>query len=134
MGDGTTSDRSTPTPVSGLHNVVDIAIETEPPFNVVALRSDGTVWRFDLTSKDPTQWKGELFFDTINSQVDSSNSAWSKGQPIVVPPTVALDRFGQLADEVATGDQDVFTATGTNYLYSISERLPQAKRKRGWFR
>lgn len=85
--------------------------------------ADGTVWRFDFTSKDPAQWKGELFFDTVNGKVDSSPTAWNKGQPIVVPPVVSLDRFGQLVVHVATGDQDVYTATGNNYLYSLSEKL-----------
>ncbi|MFO0670096.1 MAG: PilC/PilY family type IV pilus protein [Polyangiaceae bacterium] len=85
--------------------------------------ADGTLWRFDLTSKDPSQWKGELFFDTVNQTVDTSGTAWANGQPIVVPPVVALDRNGNLVVEVATGDQDVFTATGKNYLFSLSERL-----------
>jgi type IV pilus assembly protein PilY1 len=90
--------------------------------------ADGTVWRFDLTSSDPATWKGELFFDTVNGKVDTdSANIFSHGQPIMVAPTVALDRYGQLVVEIATGDQDVFTASGNNYVYSVSEKLSTAE-------
>lgn len=91
--------------------------------------ADGTMWRFDLSNQDPTQWKGELFYDTVNTTVDTTNTAWNKGQPIVVPPTVALDRNGSVVIEIATGDQDEYTATGSNYLYSVSEVLANSGTK-----
>lgn len=43
LGDGTTTDRWTPAPVTGLANITAIAASTAFPHNL-ALRSDGTVW------------------------------------------------------------------------------------------
>ena len=91
--------------------------------------SDGTVWRFDLSSTDPTKWKGELFFDTYNQTAYTGASAPKDGQPIAVQPVVALDRAGNLAIEIATGDQETFTPAGTNFVWSLTERFNSAKNK-----
>jgi type IV pilus assembly protein PilY1 len=85
--------------------------------------ADGTIWKFDVSAANPDDWRGELFFDTVNATVDTTATAWQKGQPINVAPVLALDRFGNLVLEVATGDQETYTRSGTNYVYSLTEKL-----------
>lgn len=92
--------------------------------------ADGTIWRFDLKSTNPSDWKAELFLDTANATVDPDTSnSWNKGEPIMNDPVVALDRVGNLVLGIATGDQDNYTATGTNYVYSVSEKLSASEGK-----
>ncbi len=84
--------------------------------------ADGTVWRFDLTDSNPQNWKGLLFFDPYNQDVDKSGTSWSDGQPIQVPLVISTDRLGAVVVGLGTGDQETFTASGTNYVYSLSEK------------
>ncbi|HEY2369098.1 MAG TPA: hypothetical protein VGH87_22030, partial [Polyangiaceae bacterium] len=84
--------------------------------------ADGTVWRFDLTDTNPQNWTGKLFLDTYNKDVDKTNTAYSDGQPIQIAPVVATDRVGAVVVGIATGDQETYTATGTNYVYSVTEK------------
>jgi type IV pilus assembly protein PilY1 len=94
--------------------------------------ADGTVLRFDLSSSDPSKWTGAIFFDTAYTE------AWNGGQPIAVPPVLALDRAGRVVVEVATGDQEQLTSTGTNFVWSLSETLsdetpPRLRATPNWF-
>ncbi len=85
--------------------------------------ADGTIWKFDISSPNPASWTGELFFDTVNNTVDTSNSAFKNGKPIQVPPVISLDRGSNVVINVATGDQEVFGYTDDFYVYSLSEKL-----------
>lgn len=97
--------------------------------------ADGTMWRFDLTSKDPQEWKGELFLDAYNGQVYVGNNgngqgwgpSWKDGQPIQLEPIVSIDRLGRTVLHFATGDQEAYTTTGTNFVYSITETIQNGK-------
>ena len=94
--------------------------------------ADGTVLRFDLSSSDPANWRGDIFFDTAYTET------WNAGQPIAVPPVLALDRAGRVLIEVATGDQETYTGTGTNFVWSVSETLsdespPRLRATPNWF-
>ena len=94
---------------------------------VFAGDADGTIWRFDLSSPNPSQWVGELYLDLYNQEVDKNTAtAWSDGQPINVPMLTSLDAMGNLVLNAATGTQDTFDATGTYYIYSITEKVDQA--------
>jgi type IV pilus assembly protein PilY1 len=84
--------------------------------------ADGTIWRFDLSNPDPTQWTGELFLDLYNQTVDNNATAWKDGQPLEVSPTLALDQTGQLVINAGTGVTDTFDATGIDFVYSITEK------------
>jgi type IV pilus assembly protein PilY1 len=105
--------------------------------------ADGTIWRFDVSDPSPANWSGQLFLDlyNTNSNVDplpgftaakggnpasclgaSSPCAWADGQPVVVSPVLSLDTSAQLVLNVATGSQASFTNTGTNFVYSITEK------------
>ncbi len=88
--------------------------------------ADGTVWRFDLTDKDPKNWTGLLFLDAYNKDVDKNASAYQDGQPIQVPLVVATDRVGAVVVGIATGDQETFTNSGTNYVFSVTEKADTA--------
>jgi type IV pilus assembly protein PilY1 len=83
--------------------------------------ADGTMWRFDVSSPDPVNWKGELFVDLYNTTVDSNATAWSDGQPASVPATITVDPSGQVVINVATGTTDTFDSTQIDTIYSITE-------------
>ncbi len=87
---------------------------------------DGTVWRFDISNPDPRQWKGKIFYDLYNSQVDRNNSGndWANGQPIAVPLVTSLGRLGQVVVNAASGPtSDTFDQTGPNFLVSLTEAV-----------
>jgi type IV pilus assembly protein PilY1 len=86
--------------------------------------ADGTMWRFDLSSQSPDSWMGSLFVDAYNTDPNVVTATpWQDGQPIAVPPTVAIDDVGNVVVSFATGDQETYTATGTNFVYSVTEKL-----------
>jgi hypothetical protein len=86
---------------------------------------DGTVWRFDISNPDPSQWSGKLYFDLYNSTADTQTSGndWSNGQPIVLPLVTSLDRQGRVVLHAASGSQDTFDLTGPNFLASLTETV-----------
>jgi type IV pilus assembly protein PilY1 len=98
--------------------------------------ADGTMWRIDLTSTNPANWKAGLFFDSYNSITDiynltDSNHLAYDSQPISIPPMTTVDRQGNVTLQYATGDQTSYTANYTvpgspnttyqviNYVYSL---------------
>jgi type IV pilus assembly protein PilY1 len=85
--------------------------------------ADGTIWRFDLSNSDPSQWFGELYLDLYNQTVDTNGAsvAWNDGQPLQVPPVLSLDPAGNVVLNVASGTTDQFDTTGVEYVYSITE-------------
>jgi type IV pilus assembly protein PilY1 len=84
--------------------------------------ADGTVWRFDLTDTNPQNWTGLLYLDPYNKTVDTSLTSWGDGQPIEIPIVVATDLVGAVVVGIGTGDQETYTATGNNYVYSVTEK------------
>lgn len=92
--------------------------------------ADGTVWKFDLTDTNPQNWTGGLFLDTYNTGVDKGSTPWLDGQPIQVPIVVATDRVGAVVVGIATGDQETYTASGNNYVYSVTEKVGSDKKLR----
>jgi type IV pilus assembly protein PilY1 len=96
--------------------------------------AEGTVLRFDLSDPNPANWRGDIFFDTAAYTAE----AWNAGQPIAVPPVLALDRAGRVLIEVATGDQETYTSSGNNFVWSLSETLsaetpPRLRATPNWF-
>ena len=85
--------------------------------------ADGTIWRFDLSSSDPSQWTGTLFLDLYNKTVDPNVNAWSDGQPLTVTPTLSTDTAGEVVINAATGVTDTFDWTGIYFVYSITEKV-----------
>jgi type IV pilus assembly protein PilY1 len=85
--------------------------------------ADGTIWRFDVSSSDPTKWTGQLYLDTYNKQADTSVTSWADGQPFEVPMVASLDTGGELVLNVATGSIETFDTNGTNYVYSVTEKM-----------
>jgi type IV pilus assembly protein PilY1 len=83
---------------------------------------DGTIWRFDFTSTNPKDWKGELFYDAYNTTLDNAATNWNDGQPIPIPPVIALNRNGGLVVAIATGDQETYTPSGKNFVASLTEK------------
>ena len=86
--------------------------------------SDGTLWKFDLSSTTPSSWTGELYLDLYNTTVDTNASTgWSDGQPFQVNPVLSLDPAGELVIGAATGTTTIFDTTGVEYVYSITEKV-----------
>jgi type IV pilus assembly protein PilY1 len=85
--------------------------------------ADGTLWRFDLSNPDITQWKGELFLDLYNQTTDTSATAWNDGQPIQLTPVLSVDAAAHIVLSVASGNQEAFDSTGTDTLYSVTEQV-----------
>jgi type IV pilus assembly protein PilY1 len=84
--------------------------------------ADGTLWRFDLSNSDPSQWTGSIFLDLYNQTVDGNTTAWSDGQPLSVTPTLSTDTSGNVVINAATGVTDTFDSTGIEFLYSVTEK------------
>ncbi len=107
--------------------------------------ADGTVWRFDVSSTDPANWKAQMFFDTFNQNAlnaigfpsPTDPKFASVGQPIQITPVLSTDRVGNLVLLVATGDQDTFASVtykagkdgdkddelpAYNFIYSLTEK------------
>lgn len=78
---------------------------------------DGVLWRVNLASSDPSKWTMTMFFDAYSGQ-----SAFA-GQPIVTQPQLSVDELGRVTVAFATGSQDTFSATGTNYVWSLAEDI-----------
>jgi type IV pilus assembly protein PilY1 len=85
--------------------------------------ADGTMWRFDLSNKDPSKWTGELYLDLYNQDVDTSATAWSDGQGFDVTPVLSLDPAGNVVINAATGSIQQFDTTGVEYVYSVTEKV-----------
>jgi type IV pilus assembly protein PilY1 len=85
--------------------------------------ADGTIWRFDLSSSDPSQWFGELYLDLYNQKVDTNTNSWTDGQPIEVTPVISLDPAGQVVLNVASGTTQQFDTSGQELLYSVTEKV-----------
>lgn len=86
--------------------------------------ADGTLWRIDVSSTNPANWRVHLFADLL--AVDGNGAADS--EPVAIPPTLTLDPNGALVVNAATGDQEsLIRKTGDrNYVWSIRETRPGA--------
>jgi type IV pilus assembly protein PilY1 len=89
--------------------------------------SDGTIWRFDVSNPDSTQWFGDLYLDLYNQTADPTvATSWKDGQPFDVPMVASLDPLANVVLNVATGTTQSFDTTGVQALYSITEKLDLA--------
>lgn len=81
---------------------------------------DGRLWRVGLTATDPKSWTMDLFVDAYPS--GTVHGTATEGQPIITPPVVSVDNTGNLTVAFSTGDQETFTTSGTNYVWSVLEQ------------
>ena len=80
---------------------------------------DGRLWRVDVSSKDPSDWKMQVFFDAFYDNPSSGP------QPVFLPPVLSTDEDGRVTVAFATGDQQVVAAPTTmvNRVFSLTEKL-----------
>jgi type IV pilus assembly protein PilY1 len=85
--------------------------------------ADGTLWRLDLSNPNPSKWQASLFADPyspaletgVAGQLPASPCASGQcapvadSQPISVNPVVAINDFGDVTVEFATGDNSSYT-------------------------
>ena len=83
--------------------------------------ADGTLWRIDVTSTDPKDWKAQLFADLISKGSAPSAAA---SQPIQIPPVLSTDDVGNIIIHAATGDQESIVANDSleNFVIALRER------------
>jgi type IV pilus assembly protein PilY1 len=98
--------------------------------------ADGTMWRVDLTSTNPSNWRMTLFQD-LYADAGGDPQAALRGQPIEITPIISTDPGGNIVLDVATGDQDtVSRSTETNFVYSLTETRDSTnayKARINWF-
>lgn len=77
--------------------------------------ADGTLWRADFSSRDPSQWwladVYDLFWD----------KAFDSGQPIIEKPVITIDNQNRTLVAFGSGDPDLLEGTHENRIASISE-------------
>jgi type IV pilus assembly protein PilY1 len=98
--------------------------------------ADGTLWRMDLTSPNPDQWKVELFLDTYGNERNVSGvTQYRMSQPIIVQPVVAPMEDGSLMVGVSTGEQESIVATSgvSHYVYALRDDAPSNRAQVSWF-
>lgn len=85
--------------------------------------ADGTIWRIDVSSTNPANWKVQLFQDLGSKDIPGTPGALDS-QPVQIPPVVTLDPFGGVVVTAATGDQENIIASTTekNWIMSIQEQ------------
>jgi type IV pilus assembly protein PilY1 len=84
--------------------------------------ADGTLYRLDLSSPDPSLWGAKLFLDTRGSAFPAAGFQGDK--PISLPPVLSLSENGNLVIGVANGDQEDLSAKPSgdhNLLWSVTE-------------
>lgn len=84
--------------------------------------ADGTLYRLDLSSPDPSQWSAKLFLDTRGASFPDTGFTGDK--PIAIPPVLSLAENGNLVLGVANGDQEDLSskpAGDHNLLWSVTE-------------
>ncbi len=83
--------------------------------------AEGVIWRFDISSNDPSNWRADIFFDTRNPSTISTPEDWRQ---VEVPIEMSRNDDGELVLFVATGEQKKLTdALSTNYVYSLTETV-----------
>lgn len=81
--------------------------------------ADGTLWRVELSSSEPAQWKAEIAWDAYSLATDTS----LMGEPIETRPAMSIDGSGNPVLLFSTGDQDQFTtSTPQTRVWSITDK------------
>jgi type IV pilus assembly protein PilY1 len=82
---------------------------------------DGTLWRVDLSSANPANWKMEMFFDGFPA---SLGHTYGDGTPVDTPPILSVDQLGNISVLFSTGDQEILSGTPgvKNYIWSLTEK------------
>lgn len=80
---------------------------------------DGRMWRVDVSSKNPSDWTMDVFFDAFYDNPSGGS------QPVILPPVLSTDEEGRVTVAFATGDQQVAAAPSTmvNRVFSLTEKL-----------
>jgi type IV pilus assembly protein PilY1 len=102
--------------------------------------ADGTVWRIDVSSPRPEDWRVSLFQDLVSGDLPGNPGA-QQSQPIHIPLVLSLDPAGRVVLNGATGDQENLVARPNekNYVFSVQELQPDSAGRQGrarvrWFR
>lgn len=126
-----TTDSPFDSPVIGTPAVFPVAVGA-PAQKVFVGDADGTVWRLDVTSTNPANWKVSLFQDLLAGAAGTNAAQAAASQPIQIPLTLSVDPAGNLVVNAATGDQEsIVISTDTNYVISVREGRPPTTTTQG---
>jgi type IV pilus assembly protein PilY1 len=92
--------------------------------------AEGRLFKVDVASTNPADWTMKLFFDLYPASFKSTTGhGFDAGQPIMIPPVVSVDDYGNLVLDVASGDQEGLAAAPNlkNYVYSLTEQVNVAR-------
>jgi len=80
---------------------------------------DGSLWKVDLSSQTPSDWKMTLFFDAY-----AKTPGYNVGQPIATPAILSVNDRNEITVNLSTGDQDALGAAPSmvNYVWSLTEK------------
>ncbi len=77
---------------------------------------DGVMWRLDMSSSNPSDWRLQAFYDFFGGQ------DYAAGAPAYNPPVISVDDAGRVVVLQATGDIDRLDETTTaNRVVSLTE-------------
>ncbi len=80
--------------------------------------ADGVLWRIDMSSSDPEDWNAEALHDMYHGE------AYDDAEPTYFPPSLTIDRTGNVVILLGTGNLDVLDdASAKNRVVSITEKL-----------
>ena len=80
--------------------------------------ADGVLWRVDMSSSDPEDWNALALHDMYYGE------AYNDAEPTYYPPSLTIDRFGNVVILTGTGNIDVLDdASAKNRVVSITEKL-----------
>ena len=93
--------------------------------------ADGALWKIDVTSTNPKDWKIYLFADLLSHESGAPDAV---SQPVAVPPVLSTSDDGSLIVNATTGDQEsiIYNASLKNYVWSL--RDSNAKVTTLWYR
>lgn len=114
LGAGTGGTLPTGSPLIGapaLYNGAAGAVSTRAYLG----DADGTLWRADFSSRDPSQWWMADVYDLFWDR------AYDEGQPIIEKPVVTVDSQNRTLIAFGSGDPDLLEGTQENRIASISE-------------
>lgn len=83
--------------------------------------ADGTLWRVDVSSSNPNDWKVELAWDAYSTSGDAAQGS----EPIQTSPVISIDPFGNSVVLFATGEQSQFSngSNSNNRVWSLKETV-----------
>lgn len=87
---------------------------------------DGTLYKVDISSSNPQNWRMKLFFDGYGAHPQKTSRPAEISQPLMTRPVLSIDARDQVTIAFATGVQNLSAVLETQYVWSLTETLNTA--------